>query len=116
MNAGMALRFAGKVAIVTGGGSGIGEATVRQLAAEGAAVVVADIDDTAARRVAGVVTATGGRASACRVDIADSAQAEAMVAHATRTFGRLDVLDNNGKRRATSRIRSPSRMSRSPLS
>jgi len=100
----MARRFDGRVAVVTGGGSGIGEATVRQLAREGAAVVVADVDERAARRVADAVTAAGGRAGACVVDIADPAQVEALVAHATATFGRLDVLDNNATSGAMGRV------------
>jgi meso-butanediol dehydrogenase/(S,S)-butanediol dehydrogenase/diacetyl reductase len=83
-------RFEGRVALVTGGGSGIGEATCRRLADEGARVVVVDIDEAAARHVAGDV---GG--SAFRADVSDPAASEAMIEHAVVTFGRLDVLDNN---------------------
>jgi meso-butanediol dehydrogenase/(S,S)-butanediol dehydrogenase/diacetyl reductase len=83
-------RFEGRVALVTGGGSGIGEATCRRLADEGARVVVVDIDEAAARRVAGDV---GG--SAFRADVSDPAASEAMIEHTVATFGRLDVLDNN---------------------
>src|SRR5262245_23118515 len=83
-------RFDGRVALVTGGGSGIGEATCHRLAAEGARVVVVDIDESAARRVA---EATGG--SAFRADVTHAAQSEAMIRHAVTTYGRLDVLDNN---------------------
>ena len=78
------------MALVTGGGSGIGEATCHRLAAEGARVVVVDIDDPAAQRVA---QATGG--TAFRADVTDAAQCEAMIRHAVTTYGRLDVLDNN---------------------
>jgi NAD(P)-dependent dehydrogenase (short-subunit alcohol dehydrogenase family) len=83
-------RFEGRVALVTGGGSGIGEATCRRLAAEGARVVVVDIDGAAAHRVA---EAIGG--SAFRADVADPVQSEAMIRHAAASYGRLDVLDNN---------------------
>ena len=57
-------RFAGRTAIVTGGASGLGEATVARLAAAGARVVVADVDEPAAARVAGAVTKAGGTAEA----------------------------------------------------
>jgi NAD(P)-dependent dehydrogenase (short-subunit alcohol dehydrogenase family) len=83
-------RFEGRVALVTGGGSGIGEATCRRLADEGARVVVVDIEDGAARRVANEI---GG--SAFHADVADPRQSEAMIGHAVATYGRLDVLDNN---------------------
>jgi NAD(P)-dependent dehydrogenase (short-subunit alcohol dehydrogenase family) len=76
----------GRVALVTGGGSGIGLAIVRRLAAAGARVVVADIDLTAAQAAAEEV---GGTAFAC--DVRDPAASEAAVAHAERTFGGLDV-------------------------
>src|SRR5262245_30877220 len=83
-------RFEDRVAVVKGGGSGIGEATCRRLAAEGARVVVVDIDETGAQRVAGEI---GG--SAFRADVANPVQSEAMIEHAVETYGRLDVLDNN---------------------
>jgi meso-butanediol dehydrogenase/(S,S)-butanediol dehydrogenase/diacetyl reductase len=100
----MGARFAGRVAIVTGGGSGIGEATVVRLAREGAAVVVADIDLGAAERVTGLVVGAGGRACACEVDIADPLQVEAMVASTVDRFGRLDVLDNNATSGSMGRV------------
>jgi NAD(P)-dependent dehydrogenase (short-subunit alcohol dehydrogenase family) len=81
-------RFDGRVALVTGGGSGIGEATCRRLASEGAHVV--DVDETAARRVAAAIAG-----SAVRADVTDPAQAEAMIRYAVELHGRLDVLDNN---------------------
>lgn len=91
----MAGRFAGKVALITGSASGIGEATAKRFAQEGARVVVVDINEDGMRRVVGEIQAAGGQASACAADVADAADAEAMVQHAVDTFGRLDVLHNN---------------------
>jgi NAD(P)-dependent dehydrogenase (short-subunit alcohol dehydrogenase family) len=86
--------FAGKVALVTGGGSGIGEAIVRELAARGATAVVADFNMEGAERVA---TELGGgkKAKAVKVDVADPSSVEAMVRDAMDSFGRLDVAVNN---------------------
>ncbi len=83
-------RFAGRVAIVTGGASGIGAATARALAAEGARVVIADVD---CERGGAVAEETGGRFEA--VDVADDAQVERLVADTARRSGRLDVLVSN---------------------
>jgi NAD(P)-dependent dehydrogenase (short-subunit alcohol dehydrogenase family) len=87
--------FSGKVAIVTGGGSGIGEECVRQLAARGAAVIVADFNLPAAERVAGAISSSQGKAAAVKVDVADPPSVEAMVRFAVDTYGRLDVAVNN---------------------
>ena len=87
--------YAGKVAIVTGGGSGIGEATVTALAARGAQVVVADFNLPAAERVAEAASQAGGQASAVKVDVADPSSVESMVRFALDTYGRLDVAVNN---------------------
>jgi NAD(P)-dependent dehydrogenase (short-subunit alcohol dehydrogenase family) len=84
-----------KVAIVTGGGSGIGEASAKLLAQRGASVLVSDIDPAAAERVASEIEAASGRAAADRTDVADSDQVEAMVAAAVERFGGLDVGVNN---------------------
>jgi NAD(P)-dependent dehydrogenase (short-subunit alcohol dehydrogenase family) len=83
------------VAIVTGGGGGIGGATARALAEEGAAVVVADIDVAAAGAVAEAITEAGGNAVAHRADLSEEDAAVATVAMAMSNFGRLDVLHNN---------------------
>jgi len=87
--------FEGAVALVTGGGSGIGAASARLFAAQGAAVAVADYDLAAAERVAAELAARGGRALAVEVDVADAAQARAMVERSVSAFGRLDALVNS---------------------
>lgn len=88
-------RFDGKVALVTGAGSGIGAAIATELAARGARVVVADINQEAAERVAAALRASGADAAAVRADVADPASAEAMVASAVRRYDGLDVAVNN---------------------
>lgn len=85
-------RFKGQVAIVTGGASGIGEATCRRLAAEGATVVVADID---AARATALADSLGERASAVAFDAVDVSSIERLVLGTIERFGRLDVLHNN---------------------
>src|SRR4051794_22041738 len=81
-----------RVAIVTGGGSGIGEALSRALAARGDTVVVADIDGAAAERVAGDI---GARAQAAKVDVRDAAGVQALVDDTVAQHGRLDIMVNN---------------------
>ncbi len=91
--------FDGKVALITGGGTGIGRATALQLAAQGAAVAVnysrsrQEAEDTAAE-----IRAGGARALVVPADVADDAQVRAMVAATVAEFGRLDVLVNNAGR------------------
>ena len=87
----MSTEFANKVALVTGGASGIGEAVVRELAAGGAKVVIADFNLDAAEALAKEV----GSASAFKVDVADPAQVEAMVKFAVDTYGALHLAVNN---------------------
>ena len=86
------MRLQGKVAIVTGGGSGFGEGIVRKFVAEGAKVVVADRDEAAAKRVADSI---GEAARPVTADVSTAAGAKAMLAAALDGFGRLDVLVNN---------------------
>ncbi|CAG7637820.1 Short-chain reductase protein NovJ [Actinacidiphila bryophytorum] len=84
--------------MVTGGARGIGEATARRFAAEGAGVLIADIDLEGAERTAGAIRAAGGKAEACRCDVADRTSVDAAVARAVDAFGTLDVLVNNAYR------------------
>ena len=88
-------RFNDKVAIITGGGSGIGRATARLLAAEGARVTVADIAEPAAAKVVAEIEAAGGVARTQVVDVADPEAVAAMVADTVAAYGGLDVLHNN---------------------
>lgn len=88
-------RFAGRVAIVTGGGGGIGHATARRFAADGAAVVVADISRDAAEATVAAVEQECGTAAAVRVDMSDESSVAALVAATIERFGRVDILHNN---------------------
>jgi NAD(P)-dependent dehydrogenase (short-subunit alcohol dehydrogenase family) len=85
----------GKVAIVTGGGSGLGEAIATALAGNGVQVVVADIDMKGAERVVGDIAGAGGAASAFQLDTARAEDSERVVAHAESTFGALHYAVNN---------------------
>jgi len=87
--------LASRVAIVTGGGSGIGEAVSRELARRGARVVVADISADRASRVAGAIAGSGGLATASTVDVTKEADISALVRETAVTYGRLDYQFNN---------------------
>lgn len=89
------MRLEGTVAIVTGGASGIGAATARILAREGAAVVVADVNAEGGEAVVRTIADGGGRATFTRVDVADFAQVEGAVRAAVDAHGRLDLMFNN---------------------
>lgn len=85
----------GRTAIVTGGGNGLGRAYALRLAAAGAAVVVAELDEARGERVAEEIREAGGEAAAFATDVADVASVERMVAGALERFGRIDILVNN---------------------
>lgn len=89
------MRLDGKVAVITGGGSGIGAATARAFTREGARVVIADIDEKAGDAVAREIRDAGGTIDFRLADAADPADLEQLIAFATSTHGRLDVLHNN---------------------
>src|SRR6266496_870493 len=93
-------RLEGKVAIVTGAGSGIGEATARLMAREGASVVVSDINGDQAERVAGNL----GGAVAAEVDVSDEPSVARMIGMAVESFGGLDVLHNNATDSSTNAV------------
>ena len=88
-------KFAGKTVIVTGGGGGIGGATSRRFAAEGAKVAVFDMNVEAAQRVADEIKAAGGIAQAFKCNITDRAEVDAAVAAAEAALGPIAVLVNN---------------------
>ena len=85
-------RVSGKVALVTGGASGLGRATARALAREGAQVVVADVNEAGAKQVAGEL---GGSARAMRLDVASEADWQRAISETVRALGALHVLVNN---------------------
>ena len=89
------MEIAGRVALVTGAGAGIGRATAVRLAREGAAVAVADFDDGTGQETVREIEAASGRAGFVRVDVAGDADVRAMVDFAVTTFGGLDILVNN---------------------
>jgi NAD(P)-dependent dehydrogenase (short-subunit alcohol dehydrogenase family) len=88
-------RLDGKVAVITGAGSGIGRVAALLFAAEGAEVVVADVVAANAESAVAEIDAAGGTATAVAVDVSDEEQVGAMVDHAVRTYGGLHVLFNN---------------------
>lgn len=85
----------GKVALVTGGAQGLGEAICRTLAGAGAIVVVADLREDQARSVADSINAGDGKALALRLDVTDEKQAEEVIRQTVEKAGRLDILINN---------------------
>jgi len=89
------MRLKDKVAVVTGGANGIGEAYVKGLASEGASVVLADIDEKRAQRIVDEVVKSGGKAVFARTDVSKKQDAEKMVTTAVNQFGSIDILVNN---------------------
>ena len=88
-------RLQDKVCLITGAGSGIGAATARLFASEGAVVVVADVDVKGARATVGAIGKAGGRSSAQHVDVTDEQDTVSLAARVVKRFKRIDVLFNN---------------------
>jgi NAD(P)-dependent dehydrogenase (short-subunit alcohol dehydrogenase family) len=85
----------GKVALITGGGSGIGRATALALAKDGATIVIADLNEDGARETVRLIEEAGGRAGSLRVDVTKRDDLERMVAFAEDTFGGVEIFHNN---------------------
>jgi NAD(P)-dependent dehydrogenase (short-subunit alcohol dehydrogenase family) len=84
-----------KVAVITGGGSGIGRAAAQRLAKEGAAIVIADLDEKGGAESVKLIETGGGRAMFIRADVTKESDARAMLETAVAKFGRVDILHNN---------------------
>jgi len=91
----LAEQLSGKVALITGGGRGLGEAVCRTLAKAGAVVIPADIREDLAEGVAAAIRGQGGRAAAFRLDVTAEDEAAAAIREVISTFDRLDILVNN---------------------
>jgi NAD(P)-dependent dehydrogenase (short-subunit alcohol dehydrogenase family) len=89
------MKLAGKIAIITGAGSGIGHEAARLFASEGATVIVADRDEAAAQAVAAGIAGSAGKAFAHRVDVSREAEIAALIEAVVAQHGRLDILVNN---------------------
>ena len=89
------MRLQDRVAVITGGGSGIGQAIAYRFAKEGAAIIAADLIPERADTTAKAIQASGGRAIAVKADVAKEADVIAMIADAVRAFGKVDILVNN---------------------
>lgn len=98
------MRLKDKVALISGSGSGIGEATAKRLAQEGAAVAVVDLNEEGAQRVAKEIRDAGGKAEALKANIGNPTEVEAMIKFAVDKFGQLDILHNNAIRLYTGRV------------
>jgi len=101
-------RFDGRVALITGGASGIGKATAQRIAAEGGSVVIADIQDDAGKAVVDELEAGGGKATYVHLDVTDEVGWAAAVAATLEAFGRLDILVNNAGIGDTDRLEATS--------
>jgi len=91
----MAGRFEGKVALVTGGASGIGRATALTFAREGAKLVIADMHEDGGQQTVHLITEKGGEAIFVRADVSKAVEVEAMISKTVETYGRLDCAHHN---------------------
>lgn len=106
------MKFAGKVAIITGAGAGIGKVYAQTLAREGAAVVIADLDERAGKSTAGEIVQAGGKAVHTVTDVASEEEIEKMVRAAVEVFGGVDYLVNNAARHLTAYAVPPTQLPR----
>jgi NAD(P)-dependent dehydrogenase (short-subunit alcohol dehydrogenase family) len=88
-------RIAGKVALVTGGASGIGRATALTFAREGAKLVIADMNEDGGQQTVHMITENGGEATFVRTDVSKAVEVQALISQAVATYGRLDCAHNN---------------------
>ena len=91
----------GKVALVTGGASGIGRATALTFAREGAKLIIADMNEEGGQQTVHMITENGGEATFVKVDVTNATEVEAMISKAVETYGRLDCAHNNAGIRGT---------------
>ena len=91
----MAGRVEGKVALVTGGASGIGRATALAFAREGAKLVIADMNEEGGQQTVHMITENGGEATFIRTDVSQAVEVQALISKAVETYGRLDCAHNN---------------------
>lgn len=94
----------GKVALVTGGASGIGRATALTFAREGAKLIIADMNEDGGQQTVHMITENGGEATFVQVDVTSAAQIEAMISKAVETYGRLDCSFNNAGTEGTTMV------------
>src|SRR6266508_6655890 len=88
-------RVEGKVALVTGGASGIGSATALTFAREGAKLIIADMNEDGGQQTVHMITEHGGEAIFVQVDVSRATEVEAMISKTVQTYGRLDCAHNN---------------------
>jgi len=88
-------RLEGKVALVTGGASGIGRATALTFAKEGAKLIIADMNEDGGHQTVHMITENSGEATFVQVDVSQATAVEAMISQTVETYGRLDCAHNN---------------------
>ena len=91
----MARRVEGKVALVTGGASGIGRATALTFAREGAKLIIADMNEDGGQQTVHMITENGGEAIFVRTDVSNAVEVQALISQAVTTYGRVDCAHNN---------------------